>query len=343
MNRLESRFEDSNTVKIVHVNQTSGQYLAELYKKVDQSVVSIRAYGDTDAQGSGFIYSSDGYIVTNEHVVDEANRVQVTFPEGETVRAEVVGTDIYSDLAVLKVNRKGLTPLELGSINDLEVGQRAVAIGNPFGLPGTMTSGILSQKGRTLPVSRGFSIPNVLQTDAAINPGNSGGPLIDDKGQVIGVNTAIETQTGTFSGVGFAIPVSAVKRNVPEIIDEGSVEHPWIGVSGINVGSEIADRMGLENATGFLVLNVTEGGPADRAGIRPGDQKAAIRGTPINLGGDVIVAINGEEMKGINDILRYLSEETDVGETITITVIRDGERQDIPLTLGSRADRQELR
>jgi S1-C subfamily serine protease len=202
-----------------------------------------------------------------------------------------------------------------------------------------MTSGIISQKGRTLPVQGGFSIPNVLQTDAAINPGNSGGPLLNSRGQVVGVNTAIETNTGTFSGVGFAIPVSAVKRVVPEIIDNGNVEHPWIGVSGLNVDSEIAEEMELENATGFLVLSVVEDSPADEAGIRAGNRTVSIKGSQINLDGDVIVAINDERMAGINDILRYLSTETEVGETVNVTVIRDGERVEVPLVLAARSDR----
>jgi len=339
INALEKEVDRSNTVRIVHVNDSSENFLSELYKDVDQSVVSVRGYGDQDAQGSGFIYSSDGYIVTNEHVVDEANEVEVTFPKKGAVTAEVVGMDVHSDLAVLKVDRTGLEPLELGNVSQVEVGQRTVAIGNPFGLPGTMTSGIVSQKGRTLPVQGGFSIPNVIQTDAAINPGNSGGPLINTKGEVIGVNTAIETQTGTFSGVGFAIPVSSVKRNVPQMIEEGDVQHAWIGVSGLNVGSEMAQRMELENASGFLVLNVTDGGPADEAGIRAGNRTETIRGSEINLGGDVIVGINGERMTGINDILSYLGSQAQVGETLNITVIRNGETREIPLTLGAREER----
>lgn len=340
INELEEDVDGVDNVRVVHVNESEGEYLSELYKDVQQSVVSVRGYGNQNPQGSGFIYSEDGYIVTNDHVVDEAEEVQVRFPEDETVDAEVVGTDVYSDLAVLKVDKTGLKPLQLGDIDEVEVGHQAIAIGNPFGLPGTMTAGIVSQKGRTLPVEGGFSIPNVIQTDAAVNPGNSGGPLINSQGEVIGVNTAIETQTGTFSGVGFAVPVNAVKRNVPDIIGEGDVRHPWIGVSGLDVDSTIANRMDLENATGFLVLNVTEGGPADEAGIRAGNQTESIGGSEINLGGDVIIAINGQRVGGINDILTYLSSEAEVGENITITVIRNGERQEIPLTLGAREDKQ---
>ena len=339
LNSLSKQVENSNEVRIVHVNSSEPRYLSELYNKVDQSVVSIRGYGDEDAQGSGFIYSRNGYIVTNEHVIDDANRVEVTFPRGDTVRADVVGMDVYTDLAVLKVNRNNLKPLELGNISEVEVGHRSVAIGNPFGLPSTMTAGIISQKGRTLPVRGGFSIPNVLQTDAAINPGNSGGPLINAEGRVIGVNTAIETNTGTFSGVGFAIPVSAVKRVVPSIIEEGSVSHPWIGVEGIDVDSDIAEEMDLDEARGFLIVDVVEGSPADKAGLQAGDRNVSIKGRDVNVGGDVIVGINDEDMTGINSILRYLSSDTNVGETIEVTVVRNGQRQQIPLTLEARSSR----
>jgi S1-C subfamily serine protease len=336
--QLEQEFEQSNTVRIVHVNESESA-LPALFDKVDQSVVSIRAYGSQDGQGSGFVYSRNGYVVTNEHVVDGASRIEVTFTEGGTYRAELVGTDVYSDLAVLKVDRSGLKPLELGNLSDVRVGEDAVAIGNPFGLPGTMTSGIVSQKGRTLPVQGGFSIPNVLQTDAAINPGNSGGPLLNMRGEVIGVNTAIETETGTFSGVGFAIPVSAVKRVAPRLIEEGDVQHPWLGIEGVTVDSEIAEEMDLEEARGFLVIGTSEGGPSAEAGIQGGDREIQWKGRSLNVGGDVIVAIDGQEVSGINDVLTYLARETNVGETVTLTVIRDGEREEIEVELGAREDR----
>lgn len=335
---IENKIDSGNTVRIVHVNGTSQQGLTELFNKVDQSVVSIRAFGDADAQGSGFIYSRNGYIVTNEHVIDDATRVQVTFTEGATVRGRVVGEDPFSDLAVLKVDRRNLQPLELGNLSSVDVGQTAVAIGNPFGLPGTMTSGIISQKGRSLPVQGGFSIPNALQTDAAINPGNSGGPLLNAEGKVIGVNTAIETQTGTFSGVGFAIPVSSVKRVVPTMIREGEVDYSWIGITGRTVDVEIAEEMDLEEARGFLVVDVVEDGPAARAGFRAGNESTTIRGQPINLGGDVIVAIDDNPINNYGDLTNYLLGQTEPGETVNVTVIRDEERTNIELTLGARSD-----
>lgn len=338
--QLDHRISDlesgDNTVRIINENVTRENVLVELFQKVDESVVSVRGTGGQNAQGSGFVYSEKGYIVTNEHVVSDSDRLEVTFTDGRTVRAELVGKDVYTDLAVLKVNRRNLEPLELGNSSRVEVGQRAVAVGNPFGLRGTMTSGIVSQKGRLLPVQGGFSIPNVLQTDAAINPGNSGGPLMNIRGEVIGVNTAIQSTTGTFSGVGFAIPVNTVRRVVPKLIEEGDADHPWIGVSGMDVDADIADRMELENATGFLVVEVVEDSPAERAGLKAGNRTVSIRGSEVTLGGDVIVAINGEEMHGIRDILLKLSQDTSVGETINVTVIRDGERVTVPLTLDER-------
>ncbi len=325
--------------RTLYLNSSTKTSLTDLFYKVDQSVVSIRSTGEEQSsQGSGFVYSKQGYIVTNEHVVDDAEQVEVTFTDGSTLVAEIVGMDEDTDLAVLKVDKEGLVPLEIGNIDDVEVGQRAVAIGNPFGLRGSMTSGIISQKGRRLPTETGFSIPNVLQTDAAINPGNSGGPLLNTRGEVVGVNTAIETRTGTFSGIGFAIPVGAVKRVVPELIDSGDYRHPWIGVEGLDVTKDIAEKMGLERQRGFLVVDVVEDSPAEEAGIQAGNRTELVEGRRVNLGGDVIVAINGEEIRDINDILLYLERKTEVGEEVNMTVIRKGEKLTLPLTLASRPE-----
>jgi S1-C subfamily serine protease len=339
INSLNERLDDlESSANVVRLNYTENTGLSTLFQSVDQSAVYVRAYGADNSQGSGFIYSEDGYIVTNAHVVQDADRVEVGFLDGSTRRARIIGTDPYTDLAVLKVSKSGLEPLELADSSEVQVGQKAVAIGNPFGLRSSMTSGIISQKGRSLRTQGGFSTPNVLQTDAAINPGNSGGPLMNLRGEVVGVNTAIESSTGTFSGVGFAIPSNTVKNVVPSLIEDQDHQHPWIGVSGVDVSPEIADRMDLENTTGFLVVDVVEDSPADQAGIRPGNRTENINGNPVNLGGDVITAINGEKMRGINDILLYLSRETEVDQEVNVTVIREGERVDIPLTLGARSD-----
>ena len=326
--------------RVVSVNGTNPDLqLTSLFDQVDQSVVSVTAIGTENAEGSGFVYSRKGHIVTNDHVIDGARQVKVTFLDGTTRTAEIIGKDQNTDLAVLKVNKDNLQPLKLGNLSEVRVGQTAVAIGNPFGLRSTMTVGIISQKGRMLPTETGFSIPNVLQTDAAINPGNSGGPLLNSQGNVVGVNTAIETRTGTFSGIGFAVPVNVVKNVVPEMLNEdGDFQYPWMGVSGFDVTPSIADAMNLSKSTGFLVVEVTENGPADEAGIRPGNRTVQINNRDVIVGGDVITAINGEKMTSIGDIILYLQQEPDVGDTVNVTLIRDGEKIDIPLTLSSREE-----
>lgn len=338
---LEQQINDISNEKpntrLIYVNSTN-EALTELYDNVDDSAVSVTTYGPSNSQGSGFIYSKKGYIVTNQHVIEGATNVEVTFTDGTTKNAEIVGTDPYTDLAVLKVDKEGLNTLELANSSDVNVGQMAVAIGNPFGLRSTMTEGIISQKGRVLPVQGGFSIPNVLQTDAAINPGNSGGPLLNRQGEVVGVNTAIETQTGTFSGVGFAIPANTVQRVVPELISEGDYNHPYLGVRGLNVDSEIAEEMGLENARGFLISQVPNGTAADKAGLRGGQYQATIREQRINLGGDVIVAINNTKVRSLQDVLIYLAKDAEVGDTVEVNVIRDGERRKFDLKLEARPE-----
>lgn len=343
LNSLEEKVEEPD--RVVYVNSSdSNEQLAGLFNEVDQSVVSIAAIGAENSEGSGFVYSSRGHIITNEHVVEGADRVRVTLTDGTTHGAEIVGTDQNTDLAVLKIDKTGLDPLELGNLSEVSVGQTAVAIGNPFGLRGTMTSGIISQKGRMLPTGTGFSVPNVLQTDAAINPGNSGGPLLNIEGRVVGVNTAIESRSGTFSGIGFAIPVNVVKNVVPEIINENDdFEYPWLGVSGFSVSPAIANEMNLSRASGFLVVTVVEDGPAHQAGLRGGNQTVEINGQELDVGGDVITGINGRNMTGIGDILVYLQSEPEVGDKVNVTILRDGEQRKVPLTLGSRQDAEELR
>lgn len=337
---LETQIQTGNSQNVVYVNSEQNA-MSRLFKDTDQSVVSIAAYGSKNAQGSGFVYSEKGYIVTNHHVIEDADRIEISFIDGTTKTAKVIGSDPYTDLAVLKVNKKDLKPLDLGNSSSVKVGQRAVAIGNPFGLRGSMTSGIISQKGRTLRTQGGFSTPNVLQTDAAINPGNSGGPLMNIQGEVIGVNTAIESNTGVFSGIGFAIPSNTVKRVVPDLIQTGDHTHPWIGVSGIDMNRDIAEEMDLENSTGFLVMEVVPDSPADIAGLRSGDRNVTIDGAELTVGGDVIVGINGQKIRGISDVLLYLARDAGVGETIQLTVIRDGERVEVPLTLQSREEAPE--
>ncbi|QGA80791.1 S1C family serine protease [Candidatus Nanohalobium constans] len=343
LDSLEENLENQNDAdtQIVYVNG-SDQSLAPIFEKADQSVVYISAQGEESSQGSGFVYSRRGHIITNEHVVDDADNVEVSFTDGTTGEATIVGTDPYSDLAVLKVQKDNLQPLKLGNVSDVRVGQEVVAIGNPFGLRGSMTSGIISQKGRSLPVQQvgleGFRIRDVLQTDASINPGNSGGPLLNTEGEVIGVNTAIETNTGSFSGIGFAVPASTVKRVAPDIISDGDAEHPWIGVSGTNMNRDLAKEMETNSTKGFLVMNVSKDSPASKAGLQGGKETVRLETGTFVVGGDVVVGIDGEEMRDLDDILNYLAQDAEVDEEVELTIIRNGERMNIPLTLESRPE-----
>lgn len=292
--------------------------------------------------GSGFIFDAQGHIVTNNHVVANASMLQVTFHDQSSATARVVGTDPGSDLAVIKVNAlpTGTTPLPLGDSTELAVGQTAIAIGNPFGLQNTLTVGVISGLGRSLigpAMGEGnFSIPNIIQSDAAINPGNSGGPLLNVQGEVIGVNTAISSQTGRFDGVGYAIPSRVVARVVPVLISEGSYEHAWMGIAMISVNELLMSEFDLGIDYGVLVTGVQEDSPASRAGLRVGSEVERYAGQPLRLGGDIIIAVNGQEMRTSDDLISYLQLETRVGDTLELTILRDGTQQQVDLTLESR-------
>jgi serine protease Do len=296
-------------------------------------------------QGSGFVYDNQGDIVTNYHVVDSADQVRVAFANGLTLGAEIVGTDPDSDLAVIKVDElpADAHPLHLADSNGLRVGQTAVAIGNPFGLEGTMTTGIISALGRTLPsqsstVSGGsFGIPSIIQTDAAINPGNSGGPLLDLSGEVIGVNAAIESSVQQFSGVGFAIPSNAVSRIVPDLIKNGSYRHPWLGISGTDLIPEIRDAMDLDSMqSGVLVVSVVDGSPADKAGLQGSSTQIEINGENLSIGGDIILGVDGHQITDFEDLLTYLNEETRVDQKLELDVLREGKTIQVEVTLAER-------
>lgn len=320
--------------------------LPELFKMVENSVVQITArseqlrFLEDERLGSGFVYDTNGHIITNNHVVEGVDRVTITFLDGTVYNADIIGTDPYTDLAVIKVNapNEKLIPLPLGDSSTLQVGQQVAAIGNPFGLSGSMTTGIISQLGRLLPLQEvgGFSIPDVIQTDAAINPGNSGGPLLDLRGEVIGVNSAIESGTGQFAGVGFAIPSNTVKKIVPVLITDGIYRHPWLGVSGTDLVPEIAKALGLKDTKGFLVIDVVADSPADKYGIRGGSKQVTLDGRQIRLGGDVIVAIDDNPVRKIDDILVYIQREKSVGDEMTLDIIRDGNPMEITIVLGER-------
>lgn len=320
------------------------QLYIDLYQKVSPSVVSIRVLdrdGIEESLGSGFVYDPSGYIVTNNHVVDGAFQLEVDFSDGIKVHAEVVGVEPTADLAVIKIDPvTELVALPLADSDAVAVGQQVVAIGNPFGLSGTMTIGIVSGLDRVLQsnaVTAGglqFSAPDIIQTDAAINPGNSGGPLLNLNGEVIGINKAIESETGVNSGVGFAIAANTVKRIVPALIQNGKFDYPYLGISSRDdlTISQI-EFLNLPQTTGVYVTEVVAGGPSDKAGLiaDKGGRSLELQG-----GGDLITAIDGHPVKIFADVLSYLVNEASVGQTVTLSIIRDGQPQDIQVTLGAR-------
>jgi S1-C subfamily serine protease len=350
--------EPTNSPKLEYaaISDIPGQKspLTVLFKNVENSVVQINAKvsiinsnviingmpleSQSSRLGSGFVYDTQGHIITNNHVVSDAQEVNVRFVDGNIYSAKVIGTDPFNDIAVLQItddfSKETLTPLPLANSAELEVGQQIVAIGNPFGLSNTMTTGIISQVGRLLPNrDAGYSIPSVIQTDAAINPGNSGGPMLNLEGQVIGINTAIQSTTGEFSGIGFAVPSNTIKRLVPVLIEEGSYTHPWLGVSGTSLTPDIAKQINLEkNYHGVFVTTVVPDGPADKAGI----QEATYNANRELKGGDVIVALDGKTVRDIDDLIIYLAENKSVGDSVLVQLNRAGELVEITATLAAR-------
>ncbi len=320
--------------------------LIELFEKSEEGVVKIKverisSQGDTGGVGSGFVYDNLGHIITNAHVVDGANKATVTFLDGSQYNAEIIGKDKFTDIAVIKVSEKPrlLHPLEIGDSSLLQVGEQVAAIGNPFGLSGSMTSGIVSQIGRLLPSQNsGFSIPDVIQTDAAINPGNSGGPLLNMRGQVIGINTAIQSITGEFSGIGFAVPSNTVSKIVPTLIKEGKYPHPWIGIVGQDIDPVLAKVLDLKQAKGFLVMTVVDGSPADKAGLKGMSQTQIINGEEYPADGDIIIWVDDKEVRKISDILIHLQREKSVGDEMVLGILRDGDFMDLTLKLVERPD-----
>ena len=327
--------------------------LINLYERVNPSIVNIDVAGAVDVggfgSGSGFVIDVEGHIVTNNHVVEDARRIYVTFADGSVAEADLVGGDPASDLAVIKVAVEAalLHPVELGDSDQVKVGQRVIAIGNPFGLVGTMTVGIVSGVGRTLPADTfseamgQFSNPDIIQTDAAINPGNSGGPLLDSYGRVVGVNSAIRTtgENRANSGVGFAVPVNTLKRAVPQLIEAGRVSYPYLGISSDSnefTMPELAAALDLPTAHGVLISQVVSGGPAEQAGLRGGDSRRNVRGIPVTIGGDIIIAIDGNPVDDFDHLISYLTAKTEVGQIVKITFLRGEETLEVDLTIGER-------
>jgi len=328
--------------------------MVAIYGQISPGVVTIQTSqsdGTPVGLGSGWVYSADGYIVTNQHVVEGADKVEVDFPSGDKAFGNVVGTDLDSDLAVIKVDVPAavLHPLTLGDSDQLKVGQIVVAIGNPFGLNGTMTTGIVSALGRALQSNRQapggsgsyFSAGDIIQTDAALNPGNSGGPLLNLNGEVVGVNRAIRTTSTTTSGdltnsgIGFAISINIVKRVVPYLIQDGKYDYPYLGITSIDdLPLQYLQELALTQYTGAYVTSVTPGSPANQAGVRAGTQATSIQG--LEAGGDLIIAIDGHTVLHFDDLLKYLFNNKSPGETVVLTVLRGDQQEDLTLTLGRR-------
>lgn len=335
--------------------------LSNLYARVNPSVVNIEivsgvhsTLGDSgdiiDSSGSGFVIDRNGHIATNAHVVRDAQEILVTFSDGYVIAAELVGLDDYSDLAVIRVDpaKAPLVPVVLGDSNTLQVGQRVIAIGNPFGLDGSMTVGIVSALGRALnsarlldPTYDRYSNPSIIQVDAAVNPGNSGGPLLDSFGQVIGINTAISTDNGGFQGVAFAVPINTLKRVVPQLIEKGYAEYSYLGITspdaegGYSVAA-LADELDLVVRNGVLIEEVVADSPAERAGLRGGTEFVRVRGVDIPADSDIIVAINGVMLRDIDDLVAYLVENTSPNDTVTLTIVRENQTLDLDVVLGIR-------
>jgi S1-C subfamily serine protease len=325
--------------------------LTDLFQRVEKSVVQITDSGERDVfesrLGSGFVYDDNGHIITNDHVVSGGgNRLDVTFPDGTVYRASMIGSDPSADIAVLYVEgvpKEKLLPLSLADSSKVRVGERLAAIGNPFGLSGSLSSGIVSGVGRQIPAQEeeGFTIPDIIQTDAPINPGNSGGPLLNMRGEVIGINSAIYSTTGQFAGVGFAIPSNTLAQVVPSLITTGSYQHPWLGVAGRDITPGLADRLGLNEPRGFLVMDVVAGSPAEKAGILKGTEDTVIDGIPIKLGGDVIIAVDNNTVRKIDDLLAYVEMKKSVGDDLELTILREGQMMKVVATLAARPSMQE--
>ena len=299
------------------------------------------------ALGSGFVWDTNGDIVTNNHVISGASSIEVTFADGTIVPAKLVGADPNADLAVVKVNVSAdkLHPVIPADSSQVKVGQIVIAIGNPYGLSNTMTEGIVSALARSLPVGLdsqtaqtgpSYNIPDIIQTDAAINPGNSGGVLLDDQGRLVGVTAAIESSANSNAGIGFVIPSNIVQKVVPSLISTGSYQHPYLGISGTTLTPDLASAMNLPgDQQGALIVDVTSGGPASKAGLHASTKQVVINGQQAMVGGDVIIAINGQPIKQFEDLASYLFNNTNVGDTVTVTVLRNGSQQDVKVTLGA--------
>jgi S1-C subfamily serine protease len=322
---------------------------SRVYEEASPGVVTIRSVFDEAgaAEGSGFVLNMDGEIVTNAHVVTDessgdreaAEQVYIEFPDRNVVPAEIVGFDPFVDVALLRIKPDGfaLHPLELGEDRDLHVGQPVAAIGSPFGEQQSLTVGVVSATDRSVKSLTQFEIAGAIQTDASINPGNSGGPLLDAGARVIGINQQIESSSGANDGVGFAVPISSVNRSIAQLREDGDAEYAYIGVSSQPLYPQLARKLGLGAKFGGLVSEVVAGGPAEEAGIKGGDEKLTFQAGRYRVGGDVILDVDGQRIVGPDDLAKVVADHQP-GDSVTVTILRDGERREVDLTLGKRPD-----
>ena len=335
---------NTNTFKDDDAKTTKELSLIEIFEISEPGVVRVNVQRNQTSEigvgsiGSGFVFDREGHIITNAHVVTNATKVVVTFLDGREYNAEIVGTDVYTDIAIIKVdsNLAVLHPLTMGDSSKLRVGESIAAIGNPFGLSGSMTAGIVSQLGRLLPSESGYSIPDIIQTDAAINPGNSGGPLLNMRAEVIGINTAIQSTTGEFTGVGFSIPSQTISKIVPTLIEEKEYRHPWVGIAGRDIDPDLARILNLTEAVGFLIITVVEDSPASKAGLIGSNQTIQVEGDSYAIGGDIIVSADGVEVRKIDDILVHLQRSKTVGDEMILEILRNEKIVEVTVILQER-------
>ncbi len=344
--QMQNQIDEINDLILTN-SKSKTLSLIEIFEKAEPGVVRVntqrnQTLDETGGVGSGFVFDKKGHIITNAHVIEDSTKTVVTFLDGRSYNAKIIGIDEYTDIGVIKVNAdlKLLQPLSLGDSSNLQVGEPITAIGNPFGLSGSMTSGIISQMGRLLPSGSGYSIPDVIQTDAAINPGNSGGPLLNMRGDIVGINTAIQSTTGEFTGVGFAIPSQTVAKIVPTLIKDGEYKHPWIGISGRDIDPDTANVLGLKDALGFLVITVVEDSPAWDAGLIGSDKTIEVEGREYSIGGDVITAVDGIDVRKIDDILIHLQRVKTVGDEMDLEILRDDRTTNVTIVLQERPNQK---
>jgi S1-C subfamily serine protease len=333
---------------ILAVADVEEQLITAIYEHASPAVVHITSkviqytyfWGPVpqEGTGSGFIIDKEGHIVTNEHVVSGAEEVEVALSDRTVLPAEIVGTDPYNDLAVLKVDEAAvhLAPLRLGTSEGVRVGQRAIAIGNPFGLDRTLTVGVISSLGRIIEREGQLPLGEAIQTDAAINPGNSGGPLLDSRGTVIGVNTAIKSPTGGSVGIGFAVPVDAVQRVVPELIEKGYYAHPWLGFEAYAIVPRLARGLRLPVDDGLLITRIYRNSPAQRAGLQGADREERVGNYLVMTGGDIVTSLGDTAVDSMEDLVIYLETKTRVGDQLPLTVWHEGREQQVVVTVGER-------